>query len=96
MGDVILGHVIWTPQSAYKGVYGTYYLNMLTLFLEKAKSFCRENRIDFEAWFVNHTFVCLTIPNWFDLTPAMASEGTISVETWKKLRKVCFKDMYTL
>ena len=95
--DIILGHVVWTPECVKKGVYGDYYLSMLTLFLDKAKTFCTQNRIDFEAWFVGHTFVCLAIPAWFELTPDLASrEGTISVKTWEKLRRVCFRDMYPL
>ena len=94
--DIILGHVAWTPECVKPGVYGTYYLYMLKLFLDKAKAFCTQNRIDFEAWFCKHTFVCLSIPAWFDLTPALVGEGTISVKTWDKLRRVCFRDMYPL
>ena len=94
--DVVMGECGWTPQCARPGNYSDYYLRHLCLFLDRAREFCRLNHIDFEAWYHNHTFVCLSLPNWFQLTPELETPYTISPNTWTRFRKICFRDMYPI
>ena len=41
-------------------------------------------------------FILLSLPSWFTLTTEMVDVDTISVATWERFWKVCFRDMYPL
>ena len=94
--DVVMGECGWTPQCAKPANYSDYYLRHLCLFKDRAREFCRKNYIDYEAWISSHTFVCLSLPNWFQLTPELETPYTISPAAWTRFRKVCFRDMYPI
>ena len=94
--DVFIGLVGWTPECVSPGIYREYYLEHLNLFINRARDYCRLNRIDFEGWYVHHKFVLLSIPSWVSLTEEMVSKYTISIKTWNKFRKICYKDMYPI
>ena len=94
--DVIMGDCWGTPECAKKGNYSDYYMRHLCLFKDKAREYCRVHYINFEAWFSAHTFVSISLPNWFQLTPDLETPHTISPATWAKFRKICYRDMYPI
>ena len=94
--DVLMGRCGWTPQCARKGMFGTYFLDCLEHFLARAREYCRCNGIDFAAWYSHHTFIFLSLPNWFTLTPELETPFTISVATWSRFRRICYTDIYPL
>ena len=94
--DIVMGHVAWTPESVSSGVYGRYFLYHLDLFLSRAREYCRSIRKDFDAWMVHHRFLILQVPNWAQLTPDLETPYTVSINTWKRMRRVSYKDMYEL
>ena len=94
--DMVMGHMAWTPECATQGVFGSYYTAQLNAFLLHAKRYCFTNRINFDAWYVDHSFIFISVPVWARLRPEMVSKYTISVKTFTTLRRVCFRDMYPL
>ncbi|CAL4071610.1 unnamed protein product [Meganyctiphanes norvegica] len=94
--DIVMGNVAWTPQCATPGLFGAYYTSHLRMFIDRAREYSRKIDSDFMAWFCDHTFVCLQVPNWFAMTPELEGEGTIDTATWERFRARCFRDMYPL
>ena len=94
--DVVVGHVVWRPEDVRPGVYGNYVLEHLEKFISCARRYCFANRVDFDAWMVDHTFLLLHIPSWATLSEEMVTSYTVSVDTWRAIRSVCFRDMYAM
>lgn len=97
MWDMIMGHIIWTPEcSSLRGFFSAYWLKIFEMFLVQARSYANTQWIDFDALLARNQFVVLPPPSWFSMTKNLETDHTISVSTWNAARKYMFRDFYAI